>query len=239
MSPFLKVILNDLGPRRRSSLVDQFHPKLHKMGVNRYLSEDVWGSSSTACINSALYTLQPYIICLIVIILTSNEFSLCLILYNYDRGVGLSGNVYSVCARTVIEKVEVKVQVHSLVSSAKRHSTDFTQLPSGHRTCSFISHLNSPGSIQPGCHFRLTELFKYTSLHCPTRYPLTPGSTDCTCEQSAFHRRMHNVGAYSAQRGSNPPSLACTSRTLPLSHDASRERLRYRPRLARFFVSVP
>ena len=24
--------------------------------------------------------------------------------------------------------------------------------PSGHRTCSFISHLNSPGSIQPCCH---------------------------------------------------------------------------------------
>ena len=25
-------------------------------------------------------------------------------------------------------------------------------LPPGHRTCLFISHLNSPGSIQPGCH---------------------------------------------------------------------------------------
>ena len=42
---------------------------------------------------------------------------------------------------------QVKVEVYSLVSTAKRYSPDFTQLPSGHRTCSFISHLNSPGSI--------------------------------------------------------------------------------------------
>ena len=48
------------------------------------------------------------------------------------------------------------------------------QLPPGHRTysCSFISHLNSPGSIyiglQPDCHFQQTELFKFTSLHCPS-----------------------------------------------------------------------
>ena len=50
-------------------------------------------------------------------------------------------------------KVKVKVRVYSLVSSAKRHSPDFIQIPPGHRTCSFISHLNSRGSIQPGCHF--------------------------------------------------------------------------------------
>ena len=43
--------------------------------------------------------------------------------------------------------VKVKVKVYSLVSSAKRYSPDFTQLPPGHRTCSFISHLNSPGNI--------------------------------------------------------------------------------------------
>ena len=66
--------------------------------------------------------------------------------------------------------IKVKVQVYSLVSGAKRHSPDFTQLPSGHRTCSFISHFNSLGSIQPGCRFRRTELFKHTGLHCPTRY---------------------------------------------------------------------
>ena len=74
--------------------------------------------------------------------------------------------------------LKVKVEVYSLVSSTKHYSPNFTQLPPGNRTCSFISHLNSPGSIQPGCHFWHTELFKHTSLHCPARYPLTPGLRD-------------------------------------------------------------
>ena len=81
---------------------------------------------------------------------------------------------------------KLMVEVYSLVSSAKRYSPDFTQLPPGHRTCSFISHLKSPGSIQPGCHFRRTELYSNTSLHCPTRYPLIPRSRECTCGQSAL-----------------------------------------------------
>ena len=121
-----------------------------------------------------------------------------------------------VCRRV---KVKVKVEVYSLVSSAKRYSPDFTQLPPGNRTCSFISHLNSPGSIQPGCHFRRTALFKHTSLHCPTRYPLTPGSRECTCEQSALPRSTTSKHIQRC-RGSNPRSLASKSRTLPLSHDA-------------------
>ena len=111
--------------------------------------------------------------------------------------------------------VKVKVKVYSLVSSAKRHSPDFTQLHSGHRTCSFISHLKSPASIQPGCHFRCKEQFKHTSLHCPTRYPLTPGSRECTCEQSALPRNTTSEHIQRS-RGSNPRSLACTSRRLPL-----------------------
>ena len=127
--------------------------------------------------------------------------------------------LYRVSLNYTEVKVKVKVKVYSLVSSAKRYSTDFTQLPPGHRTCSFINHLNSPGSIQPGCHFRRTELFKYTSLHCPNGYPLTPGLRECTCEQSALRR---GTTSKHVQRswGSNPRSLACTSRTLPLSHDA-------------------
>ena len=40
-----------------------------------------------------------------------------------------------------------EVEVYSLVSTSNRYSSDFTQLPPGHRTCSFISHLNFPGSI--------------------------------------------------------------------------------------------
>ena len=114
-------------------------------------------------------------------------------------------------------KVKVKVQVYSLVSSASTTRPTSHNYPPGHRTCSFMSHLNSPGIIQPGCHF--SELFKHTSLHCPTRYPLTPGSRECTCEQSALPR---STTSEHIQRswGSNPRSLACTSRTLPLSHDA-------------------
>ena len=50
-------------------------------------------------------------------------------------------------------KVKVKVQVYSLVSSAKRHSPDFTQLPPGCRTCSFISHLKSRGAYRPAAIF--------------------------------------------------------------------------------------
>ena len=110
------------------------------------------------------------------------------------------------------------MEVYSLVSSAKRYSPDFTQLPPGHRTCSFISHLNSPGSIQPGCHFRRTELFKHTSLYCPTRYPLTPGSREYACEQSAFPRSTTSKHVQRS-RGSNPRSLACKSGTVPLSHN--------------------
>ena len=98
-----------------------------------------------------------------------------------------------------------KVEVYrpSLVYSAKRYSPNFTQLPLGHRTCSFISCLSSPGSTEPGCHFRRTELFKHTSLHCPTRYPLTPKFREWTCGQSALPRSTmseHN----SAQPGIEP-----------------------------------
>ena len=115
--------------------------------------------------------------------------------------------------------IKVKVKIYSLVSSAKRHSPAFTQLPPGHRTCSFISHLNSPGSIQLGCHSQRTKLLKHTNLHCPTRSPLTLGSRECTCEQSALPRSKTSEHIQRSGE-SNPWSLACTSRTLPLSHDA-------------------
>ena len=76
-----------------------------------------------------------------------------------------------------------------------------------------------PGSTQPGCRFGRTELFKHTSLHCPTRYPFTPGSTECTCRQSALPWSTTSQHS-SAQWGSNPRYLGCKSRTLWLSHDA-------------------
>ena len=106
----------------------------------------------------------------------------------------------------------------------KHHSPDFTQLSPGHRTCSFISYLNSPGSIQSGCHFWCTKVFKHTSVHCPTRFPLTPGLRECTCEQSTLPRRTMPEHIQRS-RGSNPRSLACMYHMLPLSHDAPQYRI--------------
>ena len=73
--------------------------------------------------------------------------------------------LYFLLKATPRKKVKVNVKVYSLVSSAKRYSPNFTQLPPGHKTRSFKSHLNSPRSIQPSCRFWHTELFKHTSLH--------------------------------------------------------------------------
>ena len=111
----------------------------------------------------------------------------------------------------MVNKKKVNVQVYGLVTSAKRHSPDFTQSPPGHRTCSFMSQLNTPCSIQPGCNFRRTELVKHTSLQCPTRYPLAPGSRECTCQQSALPR---STTSEPIQRSplSNPRSLLLVRR---------------------------
>ena len=109
--------------------------------------------------------------------------------------------------------------VYGLVPGAKRHSPDHTQLSPGRRICSFISHLNSPGRIKPRCHFRRTELFTRASLYCPTSYPLTPESRECTCGQSALPIGAQLLGIIQPSLGSNPRSLACKSRTLLLSHD--------------------
>ena len=98
--------------------------------------------------------------------------------------------------------------------------TSCNLLPPGHRTCSFISHLNSPGSIQPSCHFWRTELLNTQVQdfnYCPTRYPLTPGSRECMCEQSAFPRNTTSEHIQCSQ-GLNLRSLTCTSCMLPLSH---------------------
>ena len=54
----------------------------------------------------------------------------------------------------------------------------------------------------PG-HGTIQRVFKYTNLPYPTRYPLTPGSRECTCGQSALPRSttsQHN----SAQPGIEP-----------------------------------
>ena len=109
------------------------------------------------------------------------------------------------------------MQVYSLVSRAKRRLPDLTQLPPGHRTCSFISRPSCPGSIQLGCQLWRTALFKHTSLHCPTQY--LPGSRECACEQRTMPRSTTSE-RIQRSRGSNSRSLACASGTLPLIHDA-------------------
>ena len=89
---------------------------------------------------------------------------------------------------------KVKVRVYSLVSSAKRHSPDFIQLPPGHRTCSFISHLNSPGSIQPGCHF-----FGARNYSNSQAFTVLPGTHLLLGRESA---RVSKVPCLGAQRRS-------------------------------------
>ena len=103
--------------------------------------------------------------------------------------------------------VMVMVQVYSLVSGAKRHSPDYTQLPSGHRTCSFLRHLNSPGSIQPGCHFRSTELLKHTAV------TVLPGTHLLLGRESA---RVGKVPCLGAQRRSTFKAAGNQTRDLSL-----------------------
>ena len=107
--------------------------------------------------------------------------------------------------------LKVKVQVYSLVSSVAQLQaiTPWSQDLFVH-----IKAISTPrGAYSPAAIFWRTELFQHTSLHCPTRYPLTPGSIECTCEQSALPRSTTSERIQSS-RGSNPRSLACTSRTL-------------------------
>ena len=84
--------------------------------------------------------------------------------------------------------IKVKMQVYSLVSSTKHHSPNFTQITPWSQDLFIYKPSQLPREHTVRLPFRCTELFKHTSLHCPTRYPLPPGSTECTCEQSALPR---------------------------------------------------
>ena len=89
-----------------------------------------------------------------------------------------------------------KVEVYSLISNAKRHSPDFTPLPPGHRTCSFII---KPSQLDPGehtarpCHFRRTELFNTQA------FTVLPGTHLLLGRESA---RVSKVPCLGAQRRS-------------------------------------
>ena len=95
--------------------------------------------------------------------------------------------------------LNIKVDVHSLVLGTKRSSPNFTQSPPGpgHGTCSSLKPTQTPrGACSMTAISGTQKLFKHTSHHHPTRYPLTPGSRECTCGQSALPRSttpQHNL----------------------------------------------
>ena len=69
----------------------------------------------------------------------------------------------------------IKADVYSPVPSARRYTPDFTQLLPDHRACSLISHLNSPGSIQPCCRHGAGN---YSNTQKPSLSYQVP---TCTC----------------------------------------------------------
>ena len=118
--------------------------------------------------------------------------------------------------------MKIKVEVYGLVSGAKRHSADYTQLPPGHRTCSFISTTRgaySPAAISGARNYSNTQAFT-----------VLPGTHLLLGRESARVGKVPCLGAQrlsiiQPSRRSNPRSLACKLRTLSLSHDVP-QRLR-------------
>ena len=107
---------------------------------------------------------------------------------------------------------KVKLEVYSSVSS------DSTALLTLHtyslvtRPCSFISHRNSPGSIQSGSNqFWHTELITRTSLLGPTGIHLIPGRESARANKVPCPRVQHHVQDSPAS-DSNPQSLASRAR---------------------------
>ena len=102
------------------------------------------------------------------------------------------------------KKKKVKMQVYSLVSSAKRHSPDFTQLPPGHRACSYISHASQlPGEhtarLPFSAHGTVQTHKPSLSYHVPTYSWVERVHVWAKCLA-----QEHNVEAYSAQSWIEP-----------------------------------
>ena len=72
----------------------------------------------------------------------------------------------------------------------KRHSPDFTQLPPGHRTCSFISHFkfNFPGSNSPAAIFSTQY---YSNTHA---FTVPPGTQLLLGRESACVSKVPCLG---------------------------------------------
>ena len=105
----------------------------------------------------------------------------------------------------------MKVKVYSLVSNMKRYSPDFTQSFPGHRTCSFINHLNSPGMGGAYSSSAISSAQNYSNTQA---FIVLPGTHFLLGQESA---RVGKVPCLGAQRrgiiqpswGLNPQSLAC------------------------------
>ena len=88
----------------------------------------------------------------------------------------------------------------------------------GHRTCSFISHLNSMGSITISGSRNYSNTQAFTVLPGRATHLLLG-------RENARADKVPSLGAHrqsiiQPSRGSNPRSLACKSCMPPLSHDA-------------------
>ena len=108
--------------------------------------------------------------------------------------------------------------------SSGLHKPEGCEIQPGTQWCTDISRLNSlgPGSIWLGCNFRCTELIKYTEA-----FTVLPGTHLLLGWESAHVGKVPCLGAQYWRRdliqptwGLSSQSLACTSCTLPLSHDA-------------------
>ena len=105
-------------------------------------------------------------------------------------------------ALTSNSEKQVKVRVYSLASSVKRHSPDFTQLPLRHRTCSFISHLNSPREHTEYCFVVvggiITILCFHKSITCARQLNDMCGLT--TVGSSKHYRKCNQTHTHTHTR---------------------------------------
>ena len=137
------------------------------------------------------------------------------------------------------------MEVYSEVSSASAALPTLHTYPLVTGPCSFPSHLNFPGSIQPGSYkFWRLELITHTHTHTHMHTSLsalprkltkaslvlpgtyfTPGSRESTrVDELPGQEYNFNAVHSTAQPATRTcmPSLACKSRTLSPSHSAPR-----------------
>ena len=109
--------------------------------------------------------------------------------------ISLSNTVELTTVHSTKAKVKVKVQVYSLVPSAKRHSPDFTQIT----PCSQDLFVHKPSQL-PGEHTARLLFFGARDCSNTEAFTVLPGThlhlgRECTCEQSALPRSTKRQSA--------------------------------------------